>query len=72
MSKQITELREALISKLSAVSDMEALDSIRVEYLGKNGLITGLLKGMKDLSIEEKKDFGGKVNELKNEAGELT
>ncbi len=71
MSKQITELREALISKLSTVSELETLDGIRVEYLGKNGLITGLLKGMKDLSIEEKKDFGGKVNELKNEAGEL-
>ncbi len=71
MSKQITELREALILKLSSVSDLETLDGIRVEYLGKNGLITGLLKGMKDLSIEEKKDFGGKVNELKNEAGEL-
>ncbi len=71
MSKQVTDLREALISSLSSVSDLEALDKIRVEYLGKNGLITGLLKGMKDLSIEEKKDFGGKVNELKNEAAQL-
>ena len=71
MSEKVTELREALVTKLSAISDMAELETIRVEYLGKNGLITGLLKGMKDLSIEEKKDFGGKVNELKNEAGEL-
>ena len=71
MSEKVTELREALVVKLSAISDMAELETIRVEYLGKNGLITGLLKGMKDLSIEEKKDFGGKVNELKNEAGEL-
>ena len=71
MSEKVTELREALVAKLSAISDMAELETIRVEYLGKNGLITGLLKGMKDLSIEEKKDFGGKVNELKNEAGEL-
>ena len=71
MSAKVNELRDALISKLETVSKMEEIESIRVEYLGKNGLITGLLKGMKDLSIEEKKDFGGKVNELKNEAGEL-
>ena len=71
MSAKVNELREELISKLSAVNEMAEVENIRVEYLGKNGLITGLLKGMKDLSIEEKKDFGGKVNELKNEAAEL-
>ena len=71
MSAKVNELRDALILKLQSVSCMEDIESIRVEYLGKSGLITGLLKGMKDLSIEEKKDFGGKVNELKNEASEL-
>ena len=71
MSTKVNELRDALILKLESVSKMEEIESIRVEYLGKNGLITGLLKGMKDLSIEEKKDFGGKVNELKNEAADL-
>ncbi len=71
MINKVSELRENLISKLLVVSDMAEIENIRVEFLGKNGLITGLLKGMKDLSIEEKKDFGGKVNELKNEAGEL-
>ena len=71
MSAKVNELRDALILKLESVSKMEEIESVRVEYLGKNGLITGLLKGMKDLSIEEKKDFGGKVNELKNEASEL-
>ena len=71
MSAKVNELRDALILKLQSVSCMKDIESIRVEYLGKSGLITGLLKGMKDLSIEEKKDFGGKVNELKNEASEL-
>ena len=71
MSAKVNELREELISKLSSATEMAEVETLRVEYLGKSGLITGLLKGMKDLSIEEKKDFGGKVNELKNEAGEL-
>ena len=54
MSQKVNELKEALISKLSAVNNMADIEALRVEYLGKSGLITGLLKGMKDLSIEEK------------------
>ena len=71
MSEKVTALRDELIAKLAAATDAAAVDALRVEYLGKNGSITGLLKGMKDLSIEEKKDFGQKVNILKEEAGKL-
>ena len=71
MAEQTMKLKQELTEKLQSVSDAMQLDQIRVEYLGKNGLITGLLKGMKDLSIEEKKTFGQEVNELKNEAAEM-
>ena len=71
MSEKVTALRDELIGKLSSADSMQAVDALRVEYLGKNGSITGLLKGMKDLSIEEKKDFGQRVNVLKEEAGNL-
>lgn len=70
MSEKVTLLREEFLNKLSSADSMAAVEELRVEYLGKNGSITGLLKGMKDLSIEEKKDFGQKVNILKNEAGD--
>lgn len=71
MAEQTIKLKQELDEKLRTVSDAMQLDQIRVEYLGKNGLITGLLKGMKDLSIEEKKTFGQEVNELKNEAANM-
>ena len=71
MAEQTLKLKQELIQKLEAVSEAMQLEQIRVEYLGKNGLITGLLKGMKDLSIEEKKTFGQEVNELKNEAADM-
>ncbi|MBQ8003435.1 MAG: phenylalanine--tRNA ligase subunit alpha [Clostridia bacterium] len=71
MSEKVTALREEFLGRLNAADNAQTVEEIRVEYLGKNGSITGLLKGMKDLSIEEKKDFGQKVNVLKNEAGEL-
>ncbi len=71
MAEQTIALKNELLKKLETANDVQTLEQIRVEFLGKNGLITGLLKGMKDLSIEEKKTFGQEVNVLKSEAGEL-
>ncbi len=71
MAEQTVKLKQELLAKLNAVESMADLEQLRVEYLGKSGLITGLLKGMKDLSIEEKKTFGQEVNELKTEASDM-
>ena len=68
MSEKTTTMKQEFLSKLASVGDMTSLDALRVEYLGKNGLITGLLKEMKNLSVEEKKTFGQEVNILKTEA----
>jgi len=70
MNEKLIALKAQFEQELAAVEDAAALENIRVAYLGKKGSITDLLKGMKDLSVEEKKDFGGKVNLLKNEATE--
>ncbi len=70
MNEQIVKLQQQFEAELAAVNDATELENIRVSYLGKKGSITDLLKGMKDLSVEEKKDFGQKVNILKNEATE--
>ncbi len=71
MAQQTIKLKAELEAKLASAKDVQELEQIRVEFLGKNGLITGLLKGMKDLSIEEKKTFGQEVNVLKSEAADL-
>ena len=71
MAEQTIKLKAQLEARLQDAKDVAELEQIRVEYLGKNGLITGLLKGMKDLSIEEKKTFGQDVNVLKTEAADL-
>ncbi|MGM9552012.1 MAG: phenylalanine--tRNA ligase subunit alpha [Clostridia bacterium] len=71
MSEKVKALREEFSSKLNGADNAQAVEMLRVEYLGKNGSITGLLKGMKDLSIEEKKTFGQEVNVFKEEAGKL-
>lgn len=70
MDNRIDVLREEIKQKLGEVSDLSQLDSLRVAFLGKKGSITALLKGMKDLSHEEKKQFGAEVNKLKEFAAQ--
>ena len=71
MKEQMEQLKLQLVSDLHEAADLVALDNIRVKYLGKKGLITDLLKGMKSLSNDERKTFGALINELKQSAGEL-
>ncbi len=58
-------LDEALKSIASAAS-LEALDALRVQYLGKSGVITEQLKNLGKLPPEERKEAGQKLNETKN------
>ena len=68
MNQSILDLRTKLDSSLSAVTEIAQLEALKVEYLGKKGSVTALMKNMGSLSPEEKKTFGKEVNELKDYA----
>lgn len=65
MDAKIISLKEKFEKELEKIDSMSELENVRVAYLGKKGSVTELLKGMKELSNDEKKTFGQKVNELK-------
>lgn len=65
MNQAILELREKLDQALRNMASTVGLENLKVEYLGKKGSVTALLKNMGKLSAEEKKSFGREVNELK-------
>ena len=52
-------------AKISAATDASTLDQVRVEYLGKKGHITALLKGLGKLSAEERPAAGAEINRVK-------
>ena len=52
--------------KISEVSSFAELEVLRVQYLGKKGLLTSEMKLLSSLSVEEKKEKGQKLNILKN------
>ena len=66
MNQAILELREKLDQALRNMASTAGLENLKVEYLGKKGSVTALLKNMGKLSAEEKKSFGREVNELKD------
>ena len=70
MDNKIELLRQEIKERLSKTGSLADLDKIRVEFLGKKGSITALLKNMKSLSHEEKKTFGAEVNKLKGYAAQ--
>ncbi len=61
-------IKAKLENELQNVTDVTEAENLRVAYLGKKGYITDLMKNLKDLSGEEKKEYGQKVNILKTEA----
>ena len=46
---------------------MDKLNEIRVNYLGKKGQLTAVLKGMKDVAPEDRPKVGQMVNETREE-----
>ena len=71
MADKTSEIKQSFMAELSTVNEISELEAIKVKYLGKNGLITELMKDMKSLTPEEKKSFGQAVNVLKNEVSEI-
>ena len=67
MPDEIQLLREKAIKDIGSADSIEELEKIRVAYLGKKGEITQLLKGLKDLDLEQRKKIGSEGNALKDE-----
>lgn len=53
------------MKQIEASDALDKLNEIRVNYLGKKGELTALLKSMKDLSAEERPKFGQMVNDVR-------
>ena len=66
----LQNLTQQALSAVTAAGDLAALDQLRVEYLGKKGLLTQQLKSLGALSAEERPAAGAKINEAKQHVAE--
>ncbi len=69
--EKIIKMKEDIEKIFEDNLDLQKLNNLKVEYLGKSGRITELSKMMKDLPNEEKKDFGMLLNELRTKFNNL-
>ena len=70
MSEKTLKLLQDFKDALAKIETIDDLEKIRVEYIGKKGYVTELMKEMKNLSHEEKKTFGQEVNVLKTQVND--
>ena len=67
MKEKIAIMKESVNQDFSAAKSLKELFDAKVKYLGKQGQLTELMKGMKDIPKEERPAFGKIVNELRDE-----
>ena len=66
LQEKLEALKHETLAKIEETKELAGLNQIRVETLGKKGPITEVLRGMKDLSAEERPKVGSFANEIRD------
>ena len=71
MKEQLNEIRQKAISRLENSDTLAALEELRLQFLGKKGEVTPLLKQMGKLSPEERPVMGQLANQVRSDIEEM-
>lgn len=71
MEEKLQKIREEAEASIKSAANLSALNDVRVAILGKKGTLKAVLKGMKDLSPEERPLVGQMVNSARSEIEQL-
>ena len=66
MKEQVQNIENLFNEKYQNVNSNEELEALRVEFLGKKGLVTNLMPLLRDVPVEQKREAGMLINTLKN------
>ena len=69
--RDFSEIKEQVKAKIGEVNDGIQLSEFWQNYLGKGGVVTGLMKEMKSVPNEEKPNFGKAVNDVREWVQEI-
>lgn len=65
MREKLEQIKTSALEAIEHASDLKILEELRVQYLGKKGEVTAVLRGMKDLTAEERPIVGQMANEVR-------
>ncbi len=70
MKEKLLELKVRALKDIESITNKEEMDRLRQYYLGRKGALTSLLKGLAQLSEEERPVIGKIANQIKAEISE--
>jgi phenylalanyl-tRNA synthetase alpha subunit len=65
--QELAELVDAARQEIQQAAAPEALEALRVKYLGRKGSLTQILRGLKDLDADSRRQVGARANRAKEE-----
>ncbi|MEK7094516.1 MAG: phenylalanine--tRNA ligase subunit alpha [Patescibacteria group bacterium] len=65
--KAVESLRSSFSTDIASVSDRDGLETLRVKYFGRKGLLSDIMREIKDLRDVERKDAGQALNDAKKD-----
>lgn len=68
MKDKLKQITEEALNRIASSKTLDEINDVRVEFLGKKGQITSIMKELKNVSAEERPVFGQLVNEAKQTA----
>ncbi|MGE5454297.1 MAG: phenylalanine--tRNA ligase subunit alpha [Methylocystaceae bacterium] len=71
MHNRLQEIRQQAEAAIKTASDLKNLDEVRVQFLGRKGEITSVLRGLKDLLEAERSQVGQLANRLKEDLEQM-
>jgi phenylalanyl-tRNA synthetase alpha chain len=63
--EQLQQILDQALQQFAAISDEAELEQVKAKYLGREGSLTVLLKGLGKLSAEERPAAGARINQVK-------
>ncbi len=71
MEEKISHLKEEVVEKMNQIKSAVDVENLRVEYLGKKGQVIDILKNLKNVAADKRKEVGEKANSLRVEIEEM-
>lgn len=65
LETQLQQLQTEAAAAITTADTLDALETLRVSYLGKKGQLSQILKGMGKLDASERPKIGGLANQVK-------
>jgi phenylalanyl-tRNA synthetase alpha chain len=71
MQEEILNLKNQATAQILSAKDATELEQIRIDYFGRNGKLTELMKKIREVSPDQKKQIGQTINEVKDSVESL-